>query len=204
MEWGNIIVVIALAIVLPLAALLRKNKANAPKSIELLEYLQGKGIKATLVQEDSSTDTAIRGHFTLHPSREIIRLEKSSIDSIIATSVSGQYGSREFIECMVRTGNLAQNRKLHKTRVTVKRNHPFGGKTVTVKWVGDKTLSQSLNLDYRLEKRLLQASPDELRAGISISAEPKKGYIKMRIAYCFPSTDMLEALNIIAKHLKSW
>jgi len=73
-----------------------------------------------------------------------------------------------------------------------------------MEWKGDKSLAQSLNFDYRLKDKLLQRDVPGLRGSIGIFPEPKHGHTRIRISYSLPSPEILEALDIIARHIKSW
>jgi len=73
-----------------------------------------------------------------------------------------------------------------------------------MEWKGDKSLAQSLNFDYRLKDKLLQRDVPGLKGSIGIFPEPKHGHTRIRTSYSLPSPEILEALDIIAKHIKSW
>ncbi len=84
-----------------------------------------------------------------------------------------------------------------------KKSPAIWGKVVDIEWKGDGYLSQQLNLDYRLKDILLQSELKKLKGNIEISPEPKYEYIRVRTAYLLPSPDLFEAIDIIAKYIKS-
>ncbi|GAH51279.1 unnamed protein product [marine sediment metagenome] len=84
-----------------------------------------------------------------------------------------------------------------------KKSPAIWGRVVDIEWKGDVYLSQQLNLDYRLKDILLQTEPKELKSNIVIFPEPKYEYARVRTAYLLPSSDLFEAIDIIAKYIKS-
>jgi hypothetical protein len=82
-----------------------------------------------------------------------------------------------------------------------KRRPAIWGKIVDIEWRGDDYLSQQLNLDQRLKDILLQTDLTNL-GDIEVSPEPQ--YAKVRTAYVLPSPDLLKAIDIIARYVKSW
>ena len=84
-----------------------------------------------------------------------------------------------------------------------KKNPAIWGRVVDIQWRGDDYLSQELNFDYQLKDRLLQVEPKELKGSIWIFPEPKYEYTRVRTNYSLPSSDLFEAVDIIAGHIKS-
>ena len=86
----------------------------------------------------------------------------------------------------------------------VRRKNPaIWGRVVDIEWKGDVYLSQQLNLDYRLKDILLQTDFKKLKSNIVIFPEPKYEYTRVRTTYLLPSSDLFEAIDIIAKYIKS-
>ena len=83
-----------------------------------------------------------------------------------------------------------------------KKSSAIRGRVVDVEWKGDEYLSRGLNYDYRLKDRLLAAS-EELKWDIWVFPEPKHEYVRVRTAYLLPSSDLFEAMDIVAGHIKS-
>jgi len=104
----------------------------------------------------------------------------------------------------VKSPNIAGKRVPKKTRLIRKRSQAFWGKVVAIEWKGDESLAQSLNFDYSLEDKLLQSDVKNLGESIWILPEPKHGYTRIRTTYSLPSPETFRAIDIIAKHVKSW
>ena len=100
--------------------------------------------------------------------------------------------------------NVIGERILKKTRLTRKKSPPLWGKVVAIDWKGDDSLAQSLNLDYSLEDKLLKADVNIFKEDIWIFPEPKHGYTRIRTTYSLPSPETFRAIDITAKHVKSW
>ena len=106
-----------------------------------------------------------------------------------------------FLDYLVRSpGRLAKRKK---TRMVSKKSPAIWGKVVDIEWKGDFYLSQQLKLDYRLKDILLQTDFKKLKSKIEIFPESKYEYARVRTAYFLPSPDLFEAIDIIARHVKS-
>lgn len=206
MDWESIIsLIIALLVVIALPlALRRRKKASAQKREELYQHLKEIGVKASLVEEGNEREKIGLSRTSGQRSEGIIALQDKNIDSINIISVASQYGTSYSLDYLVKSSNITANRILKKTRLTVKKSLFLWGKVVAMEWKGDKSLTQSLNFDYRLKDRLSQRDATGLRGSIGIFPEPKHGYTRIRTAYSPPSPEIFEALNIIARHIKSW
>jgi hypothetical protein len=206
MDWESIIsLIIALLVVVafPLA-LRRRKKASAQKREELYQHLKEIGVKASLVEEGSDKEKIGLSRTSGQKSEGIIALQDKNIDSIHIISVASQYGTNYFLDYLVKSSNITTNRILKKTRLTVKKSLFLWGKVVAMEWKGDKSLAQSLNFDYRLKDILLQRDVTGLKGSIGIFPEPKHGYTRIRTRHSLPSPEIFEALDIVAKHIKSW
>ena len=84
-----------------------------------------------------------------------------------------------------------------------KKSPAIWGRTVDIEWEGDVYLFQQLNLDYRLKDILLQTDFKKLKGDIMIFPEPKYEYTRVRTTYPLSSSDLFEAIDIIAKYIKS-
>ena len=206
MDWESVIsLIIALLVVVafPLA-LRRRKKASAQKREELYQHLKEIGVKASLVEEGSDKEKIGLSRTSGQKSEGIIALQDKNIDSVNIISAASQYGTNYFLDYLVKSSNITVNRILKKTRLTVKKSLFLWGKVVAMEWKGDKSLAQSLNFDYRLKDILLQRDVTGLKGSIGIFPEPKHGYTRIRTGHSLPSPEIFEALDIIAKHIKSW
>jgi len=206
MDWESVIsLIIALLVVIafPLA-LRRRKKASAQKREELYQHLKEIGVKASLVEEGSDKEKIGLSRTSGQKSEGIIALQDKNIDSVNIISAASQYGTNYFLDYLVKSSNITTNRILKKTRLTVKKSLFLWGKVVAMEWKGDKSLAQSLNFDYRLKDILLQRDVTGLKGSIGIFPEPKHGYTRIRTGHSLPSPEIFEALDIIAKHIKSW
>lgn len=137
-------------------------------------------------------------------SEGIIELADRNIDSINVISVASQYGVHYFLDYLVKSPNIMGKRAFTKTRLVRKKSPPLWGRVSGIEWKGDRLLAQSLNLDYRLEEKLLQAAPKALKESIRIFPEPKYGYVRIRTTHLLPSDQMFQAIGIVARHIKSY
>jgi hypothetical protein len=185
-------------------ALRRRKKASAQKREELYQHLKEIGVKASLVEEGNEREKIGLSRASGQKSEGIIALQDKNIDSINIISVASQYGTSYFLDYLVKSSNITANRTVKKTRLTVKKSLFLWGKVVAMEWKGDKSLAQSLNFDYRLKDILLQRDVTGLKGSIGILPEPKHGYTRIRTGHSLPSPEIFEALDIVAKHIKSW
>ncbi len=204
MNWESLISFIVAILVmagLPLA-LLRRKKAGARKKEELFQRLMEIGAKASLTEQGDGREKIGPSRASGQRSEGIIQLEGGNIDSINIISASGEHGLNYFLDYLVKSPNITGSRRLKKTWLTRKRSSLLWGRVVDVRWKGDKSLSQSLNFDYRLKDRLLK--PDAGLPGIQLFPEPGQGYARIRTPYALPTAETLETLDIIARHARSW
>ncbi len=206
MEWVNIlsglIAVLVLTIGLPLA--LRKRKKGATQNVEqLLHHLQEIGVKASLAEKGVDEEKVGASRSFMRRSESVIKIEGRNIDYINVSSVASQYGVNYFLDYLVRSPSQSGRKRQKKTRMVRKKSPAIWGRVVDIEWKGGVYLSQQLNLDYRLKDILLQTEPKELKSNIVIFPEPKYEYARVRTAYLLPSSDLFEAINIIAKYIKS-
>ena len=204
MNWESIISALVAILVmasLPLA-LLRRKKTGARRKEELFQRLGEIGAKASLMEPGDAREKIGPSRASGQRSEGIIQLEGGNIDSINIISASGEHGLNYFLDYLMKSPNLTRSRTLKKTWLFRKRNSLLWGRVVDVRWKGDKSLAQSLNFDYRLKDRLLK--PDAGLPGIRIFPEPGQGYARIRTPYALPTTETLETLDIIARHVRSW
>ncbi len=206
MDWGEIIgslaMLLVFAIGLPLA--LRKRKKAAPQKMEeFLEHLQEIGVEVSLVESDTDQKKIGVSQGSGRRSEGVIEIRERNIDYISVISTTSQYGVNYYLDFLVKRPDWLVQKKRKRTRMVRKRSPAIGGRTVDIEWKGDDYLSRTLNLEYRLKDRLLQAEPDELKGGISIFPETKQEYSRVRTAYFLPSSDLFGAIDIIAGHIKS-
>ena len=206
MDWANIltglIAALVLTIGLPLA--LRKRKKGGPQNVEqLLNHLQEIGVKASMAEGNNGEGKVGMSRSFMRKSEGIIKIEGKHIDYINVTSVASQYGVNYFLDYLVRSPNWSGKKRRKKTRMVRKKSPAIWGRVVDIEWKGDDYLSQQLNLDYRLKDILLQTDFKKLKSNIGIFPEPKYEYAKVRTVYLPPSPDLFEAIDIIAKYIKS-
>jgi hypothetical protein len=205
MDWGDIVNIVigivmaaVVAIGLPLA-LHRRKKEGPKKRDELCHHLQEIGVNVTLPEDESDKRKIGEKRSSMERPQGIIEIKGRSIDWINIIGVASEYGTSYFLDYLVKTPNLALI-KLKKTVLKKKRQHSLEGRSLATRWVGDSSLSQSLNFDHRLENRLMQS---EFKGPIRIFPEPKYGYTRIRTSYFLPSPNLFEAIDIIAQHIRS-
>ena len=206
-NWFSIIgavVAVLIAIILPLIARRRKKEEATNKIEELYRRLRALGVEVFPVEKGDEREKIGLARASGQKSEGLMDLEDRNIDSINIVGISSQYGTRYFIDYLVKGSNIMGERVLKKTRLTRKKSPPLWGKVVAIDWKGDDALAQSLNLDYSLEDKLLRADASAFKGNIWISPEPKHGYARIRTDYVLPSAVIFEALSSIARHIKSW
>jgi len=206
MEWSNtltgIITFLVLAIGLPLA--LRKRKKGSIQKVEqLLRHLQEIGVKASLVEGDGEEGKVGVSRVSGQKSVGVIEIASRNMDYINVIGVASQYGVNYFLDYLVRSPGWSGNRRQKKTRMVRKKSPAIWGRVVDIEWKGDDYLSQQLNLNYQLKDMLLQTDFKKLKSDIKIFPEPKYAYARVRTAYLLPPLDLFEAIDIIARHIKS-
>jgi hypothetical protein len=204
MDWENFIPVIMgllAAIGIPLA--LRKRKKESPEKLDqFLQHLQTMGIEVEVLEKGGALEKIGVSRGYAKTSQGVIQVKERNVDYINFIAIASQYGVNYHIDYLVRSpAYIGQRRK--KASLSVKKDSRFRGRIIGFEWKGDDYLSQTLNYDYRLKDRLLQVSPEELKGGINIYPEPKHEYSRIRTSYMLPSPDYLEAIDIIAGHMKS-
>ena len=206
MDWasilGGIITFLVLTIGLPLA--LRKRKKGGPQNVEqLLHHLQEIGVKASLAEKGVDEEKVGLSRSFMRSSVGVIKVAGRNVDYINVIGVASQYGVNYFLDYLVRTPGWSGRKKQKKTKMVRKKSPAIWGRVVDIEWKGDDYLSQQLNLDYRLKDILLQTDFKKLKSNIEIFPEPKYEYARVRTTYLLPSPDLFEAIDIIAKYIKS-
>ena len=206
-NWFSIIgavVAVLIAIILPLIARRRKKEEATNKIEELYRRLRALGVEVFPVEKGDEREKIGLARASGQKSEGLMDLEDRNIDSINIVGISSQYGTRYFIDYLVRGSNIMGERVLKKTRLTRKKSPPLWGKVVAIDWKGDDALAQSLNLDYSLEDKLLIADMNSFKGNIGIFPEPKYGYARIRTDYSLPSAEIFETISGIARHVESW
>jgi len=206
MEWGSIIgsIIVALMAAIGLLLALRKRKKSGPKSLEeLFNHLRGMGIRASLAEKGVEEEKVGVTRGMSQRSEGVIRVEGRHVDFINVVSTASQYGVYIYIEFLVRTPGMVGRQQRRKTRLVKKKGMGAGVRVADVGWRGDDYLSRELEFDYSLSDKLLQAEYDKLKNGILIIPEPKYEYARIRITYLLLSHELFEAIDIIARHIKS-
>jgi len=197
---------------------LRSRKKNAPQKVEeLVHHLQEIGVKPTtekgmvegVVVEMEGGDGSwlsrgwkeMWGWISGTKGRVdgVIRIGERHIDYVIVSSVAGQYSVNYFLDYLVRSPGWSGENGRKNTKMVRKKRTAIRGRVGDIEWKGDNQLSQQLNLDQRLMDILLQTN---IEGDIEIFPGPQ--YARVRTAYFLPSPDLLKAIDLIAKHMKSW
>ena len=207
MEWSDIPwqmnVILAALLVVGVWLILRAGKTGeSGKSGQLVRHFKEIGVTTFSVEEDIEEKKIGLDRNTGQKSEGIIRIAGRNIDFVNIISVSGQFGVDYFIDYLVRSPGRMGKADRKRTRLEQKRSSLIGGKLVGVEWKGDLYLSEVLNLDYQLKDRLLRAELDELKEDISIFPEPRHEYARIRTKYILPSSDLFEAMDRIARHVR--
>jgi len=206
MDWANILtgIIAALVLTIGLPLALRKRKKGGPQNVEqLLHHLQEIGVKASLAEKGVDEEKVGLSRSFMRSSAGVIEIAGRNIDYVNVIGVASQYGVNYFLDYLVRSPNWSGEKRRKKTRMTRKKSPAVWGRVVDIEWKGDNYLSQQLNLDYRLKDILLQTDFKKLKGNIVIFLEPKYEYARVRTAYLLPSPDLFEAIDIIARHIKS-
>ena len=205
MDWANIVssilVALLFAIGLPMA-LRRRKKAGPQKLQEFFQYLPTIGVKASLVETAADQKRIGMKRGSGQRSEGIIEVRDRNIDYISVISVASQYGVNFYLNYLVRSPDYT-GQKRKKTGMVKKKSSAIRGKLVDIEWRGDEYLSQELNMDYGLKDRLLLAEPEELKGNIEIFPEPQQEHARIRTAYLLPTHNFFDAIDIIARHVKS-
>ena len=206
MDWANILtgIIAALVLTIGLPLALRKRKKGGPQNVEqLLRHLQEIGVKASLAEKGGEGWKVGVSRSFMRSSVGVIEIAVRNIDYINVIGVASQYGVNYFLDYLVRSPGWSGKRRQKKTRMVRKKSPAIWGRVVDIEWKGDDYLSQQLNLDYQLKDILLQTNFKKLKGNITIFRELKYAYVRVRTAYLLPSLDLFEAIDIIAKHIKS-
>lgn len=208
MDWdwakilGSIIPALVVAIGIPLA-LKKRKKASPGKVAEILQHLQAAGLRASLLDKGTPQEMVGTGRFSGQKVEGAIKIEGRKIDGVNVASTSSQYGVEFSLDYLVKSPGLALKRKIKKTRMTKKKSSGWRGRTVDIEWKGDEELARELNCDSRLKDWLIQAELSRSKGNITIIPEPEHEYFRIRTPYLLPSPDLLEAIDLIAGHIKS-
>jgi hypothetical protein len=205
-EWAQylpgILTVLAGAIGIPLA--LRRRKKTSPLMVdELVAYLQEIELKASLADNTAPQARVGIGRGSGQRSEGLIKVEEKHYDFINMVSTTSQYGVNYRLDFLVKGSGRQSGVKRKKTRMVRRKRTGMGISPVTTLWKGDEYLVRSLNYDYRLQDMLEQAKQEELKGGIVVIPESKHEYNRIMTAYFKPTREFLEAVNIVASHLKS-
>jgi len=211
MEWTSVIgPLIAIAVVVIMRVILGKKKKEGgveggiASKEEFYEHLRAARIEASLADAGDSRGEMGLGRASGQKSEGIIKLEDRHIDSINIVNMTGQFGTSYFVDYLVKSPNISMGRAPKKTRLTVKKSPPVLGKVAGIRWSGDKSLAQTLNLDYSLEDKLLRSVQGNFQGNVWIFPEPKHGYTRIRTDYFPPSAELFGAISIIARYIRSW
>jgi len=206
MERGSIFsIVIGVSVIFGILLTLHSRKKDGARRREqLCQHLQKIGINAYAIQIGDIREKIGQKRSLGKKSMGIVELNDRNVDSINIIGISSQYGTNYFIDYLVKSANIIERRMLGKVKLIRRKNRPLWGKVTSVEWAGDKSLSQNLNFDYNLEGKLLSSEMKGLGKNIQIIPEPEYEYASIKTDYFLPSSEAFEAIDIIAKHIKSW
>ena len=204
MDWDAFIplIIFLSAFVLPMI-LGRLRKSTQKKSEEFYQHLRGIGIKASLPEGESAPEKAGKKRSWGEKVEGVIDIEDRNVDYINVVSVSSQYGPTYHLEYNVKSRSQVGMETGKKTRMIRKKSPPLWGKVEDIEWRGDPNLAQRLNFDYQLKYRLLHGDLKGYKGSITIRPEPKYWYTSIRTGYHLPSPDLFEAIDNIARHVRS-
>jgi hypothetical protein len=206
-DWSRILstfIPLLTLIILPL--LIKKFKKNTThKTDDLYQHLQSIGIKTSIKEKDGDTGKiGLAGKFSSQKSEGLIELQNSNTSFINIVADSTQYGVNYYLDYLVKNPNLLQSYPNRKSKLVRKRASILRGKTIDLEWKGDAALVQILNSDYRIKDRLFQGGFESIKGNIWIYPELKHSYYRIRSTYFLPTRQIFDAIDIIAKHLKSY
>ncbi|MCD6599948.1 MAG: hypothetical protein J7L19_05225 [Dehalococcoidia bacterium] len=206
MEWNSIFSIVTGVTVIfgVFLAVHSRKKSGARRREQLCQHLQKIGVSAYAMQIGDIREGIGQKHSLGKKSMGILGLNDRNVDSINIIGISSQYGTNYFVDYLVKSANIIERRMLGKVKLIRKKNRPFWGKVTSVEWTGDKSLSQDLNFDYDLEGKLLTSEMKDPGRNIQIIPEPEYEYARIKTDYFLPSSEAFEAIDIIAKHIKSW
>ncbi len=197
---------IPLFLFLILPIILKKLKKTTASDIdELYHHLQGIGIKASIAEMgNDKCKIGLGGRFSGQKSAGLIELRNKNVDLLNVVVASNQYGKDYYIDYLVKNSTMAGHRMPRKTKLVRRKNSLLWGRTVDFEWKGDSILAETLNSDYRIKERLLQGEFESIKGNIWIYPEPKYGYFRIRSSFFLPPYQVFEAIDTVAKHLKSY
>lgn len=205
MDWGDIlpaVIAFLTAILLPLFFMKRK-KGGQKKLKEFYQHLQGVGVNSFLLDKGCEQEKMEKRASRGERSEGVVGVEDRNIDFITIISVTSQYGVNYFLDYLVKSSTKMRKEAGKKTRMIRKKSSPIWGKVIDIEWRGDQFLAQRLNFDYELKYKLLQADLNKLKGSIWIFPESKHGYSRIRTHYHLPALDIFEAIDTIARYIKS-
>lgn len=178
-------------------------KAGRKRVDELRNHLDTIGVKAWTDDFVSGVENSGKKGSGGYKYLGTIMLRGKEIDSIVVTGVASQYGVNYFLDFMVTSTSNSGKSKVKMARKKI-REQFNREKIQEITWKGDTVLTRKLDTDTRLKEKLLRTDLKPIRHTIEIVPEQQGNNNRIRTSYFLPSTDILEVLNIIAKHMKSW
>jgi len=206
MDWSATVAVVAAvsAIVGVAGAIWSRRRSGQNKVKELQQHLAGIGIGATVLDTGMRHDRMTRKSPFGQQVVGTIRLAGRVIDSVNIIGVTSQYGAQYYLDFLVARPTFLGTYRKRKTGLTVKRKWGTKREAIDNVWKGDEQLAQRLNLDYGLRDKLLKGNIGSVKGGITVYPEPKREYARIRTSYMLPALELFEALDMIARHVKSW
>jgi len=205
MDWGDIVpgILALLASIGFLLALRGRKRGGQKKLNEFYQHLQLIGIKSFIMDKGTEQEQIKQKISWPHRSEGVIKVQDRNIDYINIISVASQYGVNYFLDYLVKTPERIRKEAMKKTKMIRKKSLSARDKAGDIKWKGDPFLTQLLNSDYELKHKLEQANSKSLKGNIWIFPEPEHGYTRIRTNYHLPLPDIFEAIDTIARYIKS-
>jgi len=191
----GVLVPVIIAIGLPFA--LRKRKKQGPTKVDgFYEQLRENGVNCSSLEEGAKSTKIGTSKWSGAKTLKSFDVVDKQYKWINLTAISSQYGTNYYIEFLVKSPNLCiiNPKKAHLKR-TKRRNQ-----SEEIVYKGDKSFTINLELDYQLETLLNRS---EFVGVIEIIPEPKHGYTRIRTPFVELTPEFLDAINILARHIKS-
>lgn len=207
MDSGSIITIVLMAggIIGFVFSLFALKKTGRKKLVELRDHLHMIGAKAWTDDFSYGRDEKSKKRYRTGKYLGTIILDGKEISSIIVTGVASQYGVNYFLDFTIPRTLKSDDRKSNVKLVRKNRRDRFNHMKITdISWKGDMVLVQKLDADSRLKEKLIRTDLKPVRYSIELITEQKENYNRIRTPYFLPATDVLEVLNLIAKHMKAW
>ena len=177
-----------------------KEKIFRNESETFCEHLRSLGMDSSLVDK-SEVEVKLSRMY----GKKCIKLKHKNIDLIDVQPISSQYSSEVVVEYIV-VGEK-EDKNIFTAGTKIRGKGIIKREILSFEWVG-KYFAEKLNMDSRLNEILLRKFQEKEIPNIRIKYVPKANITKILTAYpgyrikTLPSIEMLDAYNVIAKHIK--